>query len=36
MNAIFVLSCLGVPCAIFLVYCLTPSGRRWLKNNNMI
>lgn len=36
MEAIFVLSAIGLPCVIFLIYCLTPSGRKWLKANHMI
>ena len=26
----------GVPGIIFLIYCLTPSGRRWMKMNNLL
>lgn len=36
MEAIFVLSAIGLPCVVFLIYCLTPSGRKWLKANHMI
>ncbi|VYU62953.1 Uncharacterised protein [Paraprevotella clara] len=36
MEAIFVLSAIGLPCVVFLVWCLTPSGKRWLKANHMI
>ena len=27
---------MGVPCAIFLLWCLTPLGEKWLKANHMI
>lgn len=36
MEAIFVLSAIGLPCVVFLIFCLTPSGRKWLKSNHMI
>lgn len=36
MEAIIVLSAIGLPCAIFLLWCLTPPGKRWLKTNHMI
>ena len=36
MGAYFAFAVLGIPCLVFLVWCLTPSGRRWLKSNNMI
>ena len=38
MEAIFVLSVIGLPCVVFLLWCLTPWGwgRRWLKANHMI
>ncbi len=36
MGAYLVFGVLGVPCVIFLLWCLTPSGRRWLKSNNML
>ena len=26
----------GVPGVIFLIYCLTPSGRRWMQANNLL
>ena len=26
----------GVPGIIFLIYCLTPKGRRWMKANNLL
>ena len=27
---------IAVPCIIFLLYCLTPSGKNWLRQNNML
>lgn len=36
MEAIFVLSATTTPCVVFLVWCLTPSGKKWLKENHMI
>lgn len=36
MGAILGFAVIGIPCAIFLIYCLTPSGRLWLKSNHMI
>lgn len=36
MEAIFVLSAITTPCVVFLVWCLTPSGKKWLKENHMI
>ena len=26
----------GVPCLLFLLWCLTPKGRTWLRQNHMI
>ena len=33
MEAIFVLSVIGLPCVVFLLWCLTPWGRRLIVNN---
>ena len=30
------LSIIGVPCLLFLLYCLTPKGKRWLHQNNLL
>jgi hypothetical protein len=27
---------IGIPCAIFLIFCLTPKGKKWLRANDMI
>ena len=34
MEAVFVLSAIGLPCVIFLIWCLTPPGKKWLKSNH--
>ena len=26
----------GVPCILFLLFCLTPSGKQWLRQHNML
>ena len=36
MGTLIILGMVGIPCAIFLVWCLTPPGKRWLKANHMI
>lgn len=36
MGAYIMLATIGVPCAIFLIYCLTPKGKDWLKHNNLL
>ena len=35
-GTIFLLLFMGVPCFAFLLWCLTPSGKKWLKANHMI
>ncbi len=36
MGVILAFIVMGVPCAVFLIYCATPRGRHWLRQNNMI
>jgi len=36
MEALFVFALIGVPCSVFLIFCLTPKGKKWLRINNMI
>jgi len=36
MGTLIILAFVGIPCIIFLVYCLTPKGKKWLKNNHML
>ena len=31
MGSLVILSIMGIPGLIFLLWCLTPSGKRWLK-----
>lgn len=26
----------GVPCILFLLFCLTPSGKAWLQQHNLL
>ena len=35
-GTLIILGMVGIPCIIFLLYCLTPSGKRWLRKNNII
>ena len=34
MYLIFIV--FGVPCILFLLFCLTPSGKKWLRQHNML
>ena len=27
---------IAVPCIIFLLYCLTPKGKQWMRENNLL
>ncbi len=36
MGAYLVLAVIGVPCALFLLYCLTPKCKHWLRVNGML
>lgn len=36
MGALLVFAVIGIPCAVFIIYCTTPSGKKWLKANHMI
>jgi hypothetical protein len=36
MGAYIMLSLIGVPCLLFLLYCLTPKGKHWLKANGLL
>lgn len=36
MGALIGFLMLGIPCAVTLLWFLTPSGRRWLKQNHLI
>lgn len=26
----------GIPCIVFVLFCLTPKGKRWMRQNNML
>lgn len=36
MGSLIILGMVGIPCALTLIWFLTPSGKRWLKENHMI
>ncbi len=36
MGTLIILGMVGIPCILFLLWCLTPPGKRWLRENNMI
>ena len=36
MGMYLVFFTVGLPCIIFLLWCLTPKGKHWLQLNNMI
>jgi hypothetical protein len=36
MEAIFVLSIISIPCLVFLIYCITPRGKKWRRDNGML
>ena len=36
MGAYIVFITIGIPCLMFLFWCLTPSGKKWLKAHNML
>ncbi len=36
MGVYLVALTVGVPCALFLLYCLTPKGKHWLRVNGML
>lgn len=36
MGAYMAFAVIGIPCLVFLGWCLTPSGKRWLQMNHMI
>ena len=35
-GGIFSISIFGVPCILFLIFCLTNKGKRWLRQNNLM
>ncbi len=36
MGMYLIFMVVTVPCMIFLLYCLTPKGKQWLRQNNML
>ena len=36
MGVYIMFAMIGIPCIIFLLYCLTPNGKRWLRVNGML
>jgi hypothetical protein len=36
MEALFGFALIGIPCLVFLIFCLTPKGKKWLRANDMI
>ncbi len=36
MGVILAFFMIAVPGIIFLLYCLTPSGKNWLRQNNLL
>ena len=36
MGTLIILAMVGVPCVVFLIYCLTPKGKNWLRSNQML
>lgn len=36
MGSLIILGMVGIPCLVALLWFLTPSGKRWLKDNHMI
>ena len=36
MGAYIMLAVIGIPCTLFLLYCLTPRGKHWLRVNGML
>ena len=36
MGAYIMLGVIGIPCTIFLIYCLTSNGKNWLRQNNLL
>ena len=36
MGVYLVALTVGLPCTFFLLYCLTPYGRQWMRQNNLL
>lgn len=35
-GTLIILGMVGIPCAAFLIFCLTAPGKEWLRRNNML
>ena len=36
MGVYLVALTVGVPCMLFLIYCMTPNGKSWMRQNNLL
>ena len=36
MGMYMIFMVITVPCIMFLLYCLTPKGREWMRQNNLL
>ena len=36
MGMYMIFMVITVPCMLFLLYCLTPRGREWMRQNNLL
>lgn len=36
MGMYMIFMVITVPCMLFLLYCLTPRGRDWMRQNNLL
>ena len=36
MGMYMIFAVVTVPCILFLLYCLTPNGRQWMRQNNLL
>ena len=36
MGTLIILAMVGSPCVVFLIFCLTPKGKNWLRSNQML
>lgn len=36
MGTLIILAMVGILCVVFLMFCATPNGKHWLRQNNML
>lgn len=36
MGMYMIFMVITVPCILFLMFCLTPKGRQWMRQNNLL